>query len=419
MATSINVFLHDALVGELRADQEGALSFKYADRYVRESGDPISLSMPLRLEFSYKNEAAAFFGGLLPEGTQKLAMALELKISPSDDLSMLRVLGKDCQGAITVANELPSSRFQFKQLTENAMDALINSRTSLQPALFANENVGTALPGAESVAPLTTVGEDHFLPIDGAPSNAILRPAGTVPDSPLNRYASMLLARRIGIEIPAFILLRLSEGSAIVQERLDRNWNNGTIRRVHLESFGQALSVAPSENLERDGGPGFVECIELINDKFPIPARDIDQFIKMFLFNILIGHHNLNVGTYLITHDESGPRVAGLKDTLCTTLNRPLSTELGMSVNGKHEIEQIGKDDWIQMAKRAGISGTGLVNRLQEMAETILQELEDVLRMDEFKSADSFTEKYANCLRENIRMLFGLDNLNGPIVYPN
>ena len=417
MINSINVFLHDTFAGELRVDQEGALSYKYADRYVRESGIPISLSMPLRLEYSYRDESEAYFQGLLPEGSQKLAMALAMKISPSDHLSMLGALGKDCLGAISITEESNSSKLQFKQLTAGTLEALVNSKTSLQPLLFANENVRSALPEVQSAAPLTIVGNDLFLPIDGAPSNVILRPQGTVQYSNLNRYATKLLARRVGIDIPTFKILRVDEGTAILEYRADRFWENGAITRSHVESFGQALSAVPTEIFERQGGPGFVECIGLINEKFPIPARDIDRFVRMFLFNILIGYCDANAGSFTISHDEKGPRVAGASGIMCTLLNDSQLTDLGMSVNGKYKIENIGRDDWIQMAKRTGISGTGLVNRLHEMAGSILRELDDVLLNAELQSASDFKEKYAKCVRENIRILFSMKDLNGLIGY--
>jgi len=417
MIRATNVYLHDDLVGELRSDRDKGLSFKYDDRYVREKGPPLSLSMPLRLEYSYRSEAEAYFGGLLAHGAQRLALALELNVSPSDDLSLLRELGLDCVGAIKVMDDRQESRMQFKQLTQNALDSLIDSNTGLQTWLLTTENVRSVIKESGSSATLTLVNGNYYLPLHGAPSNAILRPNNVNTISPVNRYASALLAKRLGLNVPNMTLLRTAEGAATIEERHDRCWHKGAIEPLHVEDFSQSLTKNPKQQFEYDGGAGFVECIEHIHDHFLIPARDIDQFIKIFLFNALIGNFENCARSYHIVLDDDGPRLSSYSDLACSKLNRQSIDRLGMSVNGRFKISQIVKDDWLHMAKSAGLSGTGLVNQLQEMARTILEELPYLFNTPEFEMELQFQQDYTEAVRDNIKQLFHLEDLDGSIEY--
>ena len=73
--------------------------FEYFQSY---TGDPISLTMPLKnVKFEY-NEFPSFFDGLLPEGYQMEGLLKFKKIDKNDLFSQLIAVGEDMVGAVTV-----------------------------------------------------------------------------------------------------------------------------------------------------------------------------------------------------------------------------------------------------------------------------------------------------------------------------
>ncbi len=94
------VSMHGKRAGILEETEKGKkYFFIYDPQY---SGEPVSLTMPLRRE---KYEFAVFppfFEGLLPEGVQLEGLLRINKIDRDDFFSQLTAVGGDMVGAVTV-----------------------------------------------------------------------------------------------------------------------------------------------------------------------------------------------------------------------------------------------------------------------------------------------------------------------------
>ena len=80
-------------------EREKGYSFIYDDNY---SGEPISLTMPLKQKEFFYETFPPFFDGLLPEGTQLDALLRQTKIDRNNYISQLIVVGQDLVGSVTV-----------------------------------------------------------------------------------------------------------------------------------------------------------------------------------------------------------------------------------------------------------------------------------------------------------------------------
>jgi serine/threonine-protein kinase HipA len=94
-----NVFVNNQLAGTLSAESPNQYRFEYLPGY---SGDPISLTMPVREQLYVFEKFPAFFDGLLPEGSQLEALLRQKKIDRSDFFNQLLAVGEDLVGAVTV-----------------------------------------------------------------------------------------------------------------------------------------------------------------------------------------------------------------------------------------------------------------------------------------------------------------------------
>src|SRR6478609_4272814 len=143
--------------GRLVLKQNGNMQFRYDGGY---SGVPISRAMPLQEEAHPHATCRAVFGGLLLEGEGREAVARNLGISAGNDYALLKELGGDCAGAITLVppdTELPTEP-RLRPLSAGELDETIRD-LPLRP-LAADPQAGTRLSLAGAQPKLPVVVED-------------------------------------------------------------------------------------------------------------------------------------------------------------------------------------------------------------------------------------------------------------------
>ena len=90
----------DRVAGSLSETATG-YQFQYDPVYLR-TGQPISISLPLREEAYESNELFGFFRGLLPEGWYLSIVSATAKIDAQDAFGILLATTSDTIGAVTV-----------------------------------------------------------------------------------------------------------------------------------------------------------------------------------------------------------------------------------------------------------------------------------------------------------------------------
>lgn len=88
--------------GVLEQHEAGRCVFRYDDGY---TGEPVSLSMPVRQRQHEFEGLPPFFEGLLPEGDMLEGLLRQNKIDRDDLFSQLVAVGADVVGAVTVMEE--------------------------------------------------------------------------------------------------------------------------------------------------------------------------------------------------------------------------------------------------------------------------------------------------------------------------
>jgi HipA-like protein len=111
----LNVYLNSRLVGQLRRDPAGAITFQYdTDWLAWPHTLPVSLSLPLREAAYTGTPVLAVFENLLPDnGELRRRIAARTQAEGSDAYSLLNAIGRDCVGALQFLlltdNKVPSS----------------------------------------------------------------------------------------------------------------------------------------------------------------------------------------------------------------------------------------------------------------------------------------------------------------------
>ncbi len=91
--------------GRLEEVDDGSWQFTYFPKY---TGQPVSLTLPIRPVPYHFEEFPPPFEGLLPEGIQLEALLRKHKIDRGDAFSQLVVVGADLVGSLSIQRETGS-----------------------------------------------------------------------------------------------------------------------------------------------------------------------------------------------------------------------------------------------------------------------------------------------------------------------
>ena len=366
-----------SLVGE-------RLSFIYAPSWLAYAeAFPISMSLPLVSRRYEPDEAHPFFANLLPEGQVRIAIAQRLKLTEANDYSMLRALGGDCAGALSI---LPRSDFEAKSsqpIGGNyrplplAMIGRVPDAHSIYAEVVGEGQTRLSLAGAQDKLPVFV---DHqgalFVPMGEAASNAILKfPSAQFKSLPENEVLMSRLATELGL--PSCTLTLVHGGGrhrCALVKRDDRfEADDGRTMRLHQEDFCQALKVPPANKYEQDGGPRFADVFATVQNHSTHAARDALALLRWTLFNILAGNadgHAKNLS--LLLRPGGGLELAPFYDLVCTRAYEPRISRMGaMRIGSSFDPGQIDARDWRDFAQSIGMSERLVISELRTLAGSI------------------------------------------------
>src|SRR5271157_3544852 len=180
MARTLDVYLHRHLAGHLVQDKHGQMAFDYAESWLKNpTAIALSHSLPLRKERFNRNDCRGFFGGLLPEASQREIMARNLGVSAHNEFAMLEQIGGECAGAVTfipAGKHLPERDDQYRSLTRQELAEILKTLPR-RPLLAGEKGVRLSLAGAQDKVAVHVLGDQISIPLGGAPSTHLLKPA--------------------------------------------------------------------------------------------------------------------------------------------------------------------------------------------------------------------------------------------------
>jgi serine/threonine-protein kinase HipA len=385
MSRSLVVWWDGRVVGALTQDDGGELGFAYgADWLGADDAPALSISLPKRTEPFSRRECRPFFGGLLPEETQRRAAAQVLGISAGNDFALLDRLGGDVAGALQFlhAGEQPQGAmgpWQAQALDDEELLRIIDA-LPLRPLLAGEEGLRLSLAGAQAKVPVVLVGDRVALPQPGQPTTHILKPAiQRFEATTENEAFAMRLAAAAGLEVAAAEPRVLgTPGGAIrtflLVERYDRVVApTGMVRRLHQEDFCQALSIPVERKYQSEGGPSLEDGFALLRRVSARPAADVMKLLDAVIFNAVVGNADAHGKNFSILYADTGARLAPLYDLLSTVMYPELSPRFAMKVGKQARLEDLDAESWSDFAKKAGLGLPLVRRRVGELASGIAE----------------------------------------------
>lgn len=378
MTRSLSVWWDGALVGALRLDQHGDLGFAYSEAWIDDPArPPISQSLPKRAEAFNRRETRPFFSGLLPEDTQREAIARNLGISAANDFRLLEALGGDVAGALTLMpeGEPPPAEQEISAanpLTDAELVEILDTLPK-RPMLAGRDGLRLSLAGVQQKLPVVLVNGRIALPQPGQPTTHILKPPITrVPGTTENEAFAMRLAAAVGLKVAAVEPRSVAGRGFLLVERYDREIDtDGRIRRLHQEDFCQALGVPPENKYASEGGPVFRDCFDLVRQACTAPAPSVLALLDAAIFNVILGNADAHGKNFSLLYTNGSVSLTPLYDLLCTTAYPELSDKFAMRFAKRATLEEFRPDTWEQFAESVGIAAPYTRRRVRALAEAM------------------------------------------------
>jgi len=379
MTAVLTVWWGDQTVGALRIDRQGDIEFAYADSWRAAShARAISVSLPLRAEPYLRREARPFFEGLLPEESQRIAVARALGISQQNEFRLLEQIGGEVAGALSLWPEgetPPAASYETPPtpLSEDALIALLD-RLPTRPLLAGEEGLRLSLAGAQAKVPLVMTGGGLALPRPGEPTTHILKPPiARFADTTENEAFAMRLAKGIGLDTADIEIATVRDRSFLLVKRYDRKTNSeGRVQRLHQEDFCQAMGYTSAQKYAADGGPVFRDCFALLRGAATRPARDVLRLLDAALFNLIIGNADAHGKNFSLLYESDEITLAPLYDLLSTVSYPDLSPNLAMKIARRARLEDLVTRDWAKFAEETGLSEPFIRRRAAALTDAVI-----------------------------------------------
>jgi serine/threonine-protein kinase HipA len=386
MARVLDVYLHQHLVGKLVQNDHGQTAFDYVESwFTNPTAIPLSQSLPLTRKHFNRNDCRGFFAGILPDESKREIIARNLGISARNDFAMLEQIGGECAGAVTFLPEgkpLPDREDRCRPLSRPDLANIIRALPR-RPLLAGEEGIRLSLAGAQDKVVVQVAGGQISLPLNGAPSTHILKPAiarfeGVVFDEAL----CMRLAQAVGLPAANVEIGNVEGIDYLLVERYDRAWSkeSGALRREHQEDFCQALGIVPEHRYQNEGGPSLKQSFDLVRATSSTPVIDLQSLLDAVIFNWLIGNNDAHGKNFSLRYRgeiSSGlqVRLAPLYDLISTVYYPELSPKMAMKLGGEYLGDRVLPTHFERLAEEAGLAKPMIRRRVLELAQSILSTL--------------------------------------------
>ena len=377
---ALNVWNGQRLVGRLRRNSFGHISFRYDLDWLSGGGFAISQSLPLNAEEFAAEQGVAhrFFANLLPEGGFRERIVRDLKISDTD-FNLLRAIGGECAGALSILStgRQPSTEQSYRPIDDEELGALVAQRGG--PYSWPGEKrLRFSLAGAQNKFPILVREGKYLLPQGESPSSHILKfELAEYRNVPAYETFTTLLAKAVGLPVADIQLRFINKTRYIIMERYDRLRSaDGKVVRTHQEDFCQALGYGHQKKYQEDGGPSFAECFQVLRDVSSEPATDLPHLLRWQIFNMLAGNSDGHAKNLSLLYKANGEvRLAPFYDLVCTRAIERIDHHLALSVGRERNPGVIIRHNWEDMATQCDIRPRYLLDLVGEIAVRLLENL--------------------------------------------
>jgi len=391
----VSIYYERFNVGQIKVHDGGGLSFTYASRWLATKGNfPLSVTMPLSDQVYHDNIITPWLANLLPEEQQLLTLSRALGLSSTDALAILKEIGGDTAGAISIGEPSDKAVWSYQPITDHygtndPQDALAAHFKDLgqRPFLAGEDGVRLSLAGGQKKTAIAVidatgkpklglpeVGDQLAIPKFGAPSTLIIKPDNpNLPGIVENEAYCLTLARLIGMSVAEVGIIDVGDRTALAVARYDRTTRkDGSLRRLHQEDFAQANGIFPSQKYEQGTVAG-LNLTQLLETAQHLPAKDALILQDQMIFNLLVANTDAHAKNYSMLL-SGGPVMAPLYDVSTVLQWEHVNQYHAQKLAGrKRKPADMARRHWEHIAEAAGFSPRGVRLRVQDLVDAMVE----------------------------------------------
>jgi serine/threonine-protein kinase HipA len=396
----LNVFLNSRLVGQLRRDISGAISFRYDPSWLEwESVLPVSLSLPLREQAYSGASVIAVFDNLLPDNDHlRRQIAARTQAEGADTYSLLGAIGHDCVGALQFLPQNiepgPAGAVEGDPISEDGIALIIENLATTPLGITEDESFRISIAGAQEKTAFLYRDGKWYKPRGTTATTHIFKPSiGRLPNgvdltnSVENEYFCLNAIAALGIEAAKPQMATFGKRRVLVVERFDRRWTaDGRLLRLPQEDCCQALSISPIQKYQSDGGPGIVQILELLRGSDE-PLADQRSFVMANIVFWLMGATDGHAKNFSVFLRPGGRfQLTPLYDVISAQpsvdskqiLWKHLRLAMSFGTKPHYAIRQVAPRHFFQTADKAGIGKDVVPSIIEELRANVEAALDRV-----------------------------------------
>lgn len=308
-----------------------------------------------------------WFSNLLPEGPLRSWIAQDRGVSVDRELQLLLQIGHDLPGAVVVSTAEGEPDVGDIGVPVALRDP-ISDRES--PWKFSLAGVGLKFS-------MLRTGDRLSVPAANQLGDWIVKfPDAVYPDVPANEFATMNLAKSVGIDCPDIELLHRDElpplpdvmwpgreALAYAIARFDRTATGG---RVHIEDLAQVRGFYPQQKYS-----GSFETVGALLYRGQ-DHSSLREFVRRLVFNLLIGNGDAHLKNWsLIYRDAGRPEISPAYDIVSTACYYEESApdDLGLKLGGSKLPRRVSRSDFTRLQSLLGVQNEDVLDVLDETLE--------------------------------------------------
>lgn len=306
---ALDIWMNGERVGRWEVSRTGAHKLSYDAAWLSSSHSrPLSLSLPFTPDLQISGQVVEnFFDNLLPDNVDiRKRIHQRFDVRGAGAFALLEAIGRDCVGAVQLMpeGEQPAGVDQVRcmSLDEETIAEHLAGLGNSFGNLEDKAGFRLSIAGAQEKTALLKFDEQWFLPLQATPTTHILKPQiGMVPRSDLdftqsvqNEWLCNQLLSAMGFPVATSTIEKFGAHTVLCVERFDRAWNPaGWIARLPQEDLCQVKGVAGRKKYEADGGPGIVDCLQILagsRESAADSARFVMAQLAFWLLAAIDGH---------------------------------------------------------------------------------------------------------------------------------
>jgi serine/threonine-protein kinase HipA len=375
------LYLEKRLIGHIEQVGPG-LSFTYTPEWLSTpTAFAISVTMPLQAAPYPPQTTTPWFANLLPEDNQLQQIGQILGHSPGDVYGLLKQIGAETAGAFSIGEPQPIDKAEYRPLDDAGLADVI-ARLPARPLLAGEPDITMSLAGAQTKVAIAVFGGAIYLPLNGAASTHILKPASERLYATVeNELLCMSLAAKVGLAVAPVSMGAVRNTKYLLVERYDREVGpERAVTRHHQEDFCQALELYPTQKYETRQGPNLAQAFGVIDAHSRRRARDRLNLLDQVIFACCINDTDRHGKNYSLILTPDGPRLAPGYDFLTALPYEGITRNLAMKVSGKQRAAYLERRHWERFALEVGLSPAATVIRVETIAFEVASEVDTVAK---------------------------------------